>query len=169
MRPSLAILLLLAVAAGASVANAPPDSGDAAAARVETVLSGPAAEAAAVAEAERAFARTMAERDARAFADFLHPDTVWFSGPGGSALHGREAVMAAWGRFFEGPKAPFSWAPDRVAVMADGQLAMSMGPVFDPEGRPTARFSSVWRRDADGRWRVLFDKGEPLAPPAASP
>ena len=106
----------------------------------------------------------MADRDLDAFASFLHPDTVWFSGPGGSALHGRDAVIAAWRGFFEGPTAPFAWAPDRVAAMPDGRIAMSMGPVFNPQGQPIARFTSVWQRGEDGRWLILFDKGEPGAP-----
>ena len=135
-----------------------PSAGAAAAAAVEAALSGPGA--AEVADVERAFAKTMADRDLEAFASFLHPDTVWFSGPGGSALHGRDAVLAEWSTFYEGPEAPFAWAPDRVAVMDGGDLAMSMGPVFDPQGKPIARFTSVWQRGEDGRWLILFDKGE---------
>jgi len=25
----------------------------------------------------------------------------------------------------------------------------------------TARFNSIWQRQADGRWQVIFDKGGP--------
>jgi uncharacterized protein (TIGR02246 family) len=145
----------------ASSANA-SKSATAAANAVEANLTGP--NAAEVADVERAFAKTMADRDLEAFKSFLHPDTVWFSGPGGSALHGRDAVVAEWSKFYEGPDAPFAWAPDRVAVMDGGDLAMSMGPVFSPEGKEIARFTSVWRRGKDGRWLILFDKGEASAP-----
>jgi ketosteroid isomerase-like protein len=38
-------------------------------------------------------------------------------------------------------------------------LALSSGPVRDASGRRVGTFNSVWRREGDGRWRVVFDKG----------
>ncbi len=121
-------------------------------------------------DTEVAFARTMAERDLAAFERHLSPHTVWWSGPKGSPLRGKAAVVAAWKRFYEGPQAPFSWAPDEVGVIGDGTLATSTGPVRDPTGKVVARFRSVWRREPDGRWLIVLDRGEPAdAPkPAAS-
>jgi ketosteroid isomerase-like protein len=107
--------------------------------------------------AERAFAKTMADRDHAAFTRMLAKETVFFSGPKG--IRGAEAVAAAWKKFFEGEKAPFSWEPDTVHVLDSGTLAMTSGPVHDPNGRLIGRFSSVWRRDAPGTWRIVFDKG----------
>jgi ketosteroid isomerase-like protein len=109
---------------------------------------------------ERAFAKTMADRDLKAFAGFIASDTVWWSGP--KPLHGRQAVVEHWKRFYEKPQAPFSWEPDEVEVLDDGTLAHSSGPVRDAEGRVFARFNTVWRREAPGVWRVVFDKGERL-------
>ena len=88
-------------------------------------------------DTEVAFARTMVQRDLAAFERFLSPHTVWWSGPQGSVLRGKAAVVAAWKRFYEGVQAPFSWAPDEVVVIGDGTLA-------PPPGRcahPTARWS----------------------------
>ena len=109
--------------------------------------------------AERAFARSMADRDFAAFGRYVAEDSVFFSG--GAPLRGREAVLAAWKPFFEGPTAPFSWEPDQVEVLESGELALSTGPVKNPEGVVTARFNSIWQRQADGRWLVVFDKGGP--------
>lgn len=109
--------------------------------------------------AETAFARSMAERDFVAFQGHLSAQAVFFTAPG-EPLRGKAAVAAHWQRFFDGPKAPFSWAPDRVEVLADGTLAHSSGPVRDPAGQPIARFNSVWRQEAPGVWRVVFDRGE---------
>ena len=108
--------------------------------------------------AERAFARSMAERDFAAFGRYVAEDCVFF---GQTALHGREAVLAAWKPFFEGAQAPFSWDPDQVEVLASGDLALSTGLVKNPAGAVTARFNSIWQRQADGRWLVIFDKGGP--------
>ena len=109
--------------------------------------------------AERAFARSMAERDFAAFTALLSEQAVFFDGK--AVLRGKAAVAAGWKPLFDGPKAPFSWAPDQVQVLADGTLALSTGPVLDPAGKPIARFNSIWRLDAPGAWRIVFDKGQP--------
>lgn len=107
--------------------------------------------------AERAFARSMARRDHAAFTQQLSEQAVFFVGP--KVLNGRAEVAAGWQRYFVAKDAPFSWEPDQVIVTADGLLAHSSGPVRDPEGKPIARFNSIWRLEPGG-WRIVFDKGE---------
>ena len=109
--------------------------------------------------AERAFAKTMADRDHRAFATFVAEDTVFFSGP--KPLRGKAAVVDFWARFYKEAQAPFSWEPEEVEVLDSGTLAISSGPVRNPQGKVFARFSSIWRLEAPGQWRVVFDKGSP--------
>ncbi len=109
--------------------------------------------------AERAFARSMADRDLAAFERQLSDHTIFY---GRGVLRGKAAVVAAWKGFFEGPTPPFSWEPDQVDVTPDGTLAMSTGPVRDPAGKRVSRFNTIWRQEAPGVWRVLFDKGQPL-------
>ena len=108
--------------------------------------------------AESSFAATMANRDLDAFAAFIAPEAVFF---GTNPLRGRDAVVAAWQRYFEGEDAPFSWRPETVEVLPSGTLALTSGPVYDPRGKRTHTFTSVWRLDPDGKWRVIFDKGCP--------
>jgi ketosteroid isomerase-like protein len=113
-------------------------------------------------DTELGFARTMADRDLAAFERYLSPHTVFWTG--GKALRGKAAVMAAWQRFYEGAQAPFSWEPDEVVVIGDGSLAQSTGPVRDAAGQLIARFRSVWRREPDGRWLIVLDRGEAVVP-----
>jgi ketosteroid isomerase-like protein len=115
--------------------------------------------------AERGFAATMAKRDHAAFAAFLADEAVFFADA--TPLRGKAAVTAAWRPLFESADAPFSWEPDSVEVLESGTLALSSGPVRDPAGNIVARFNTVWRRDATGRWQVVFDKGTPVCAPAA--
>lgn len=110
-----------------------------------------------VAATERAFAKTMADRDHAAFTRFLSRETVFFSAT--PALRGAKAVAAWWKRFFETPQAPFSWEPDTVEVLDSGTLALSSGPVRDPGGKVVSTFTSIWRLEAPGPWRIVFDKG----------
>jgi len=114
--------------------------------------------------AERDFARSMAERDFAGFGRHVAEDTVFFGGRG--VQRGRDAVLAAWKGFFDGVQAPFSWQPDQVEVLDSGQLALSTGLVRNARGQVIARFNSIWARQGDGRWLVIFDKGSPpdLAP-----
>jgi ketosteroid isomerase-like protein len=112
-----------------------------------------------VADTERAFAKTMADRDLAAFSSFLSDETVFFTGP--TPLRGKQAVTAGWKRFYEKPAAPFSWKPDRVEALDSGTLALSTGPVFDPAGKCIGRFTSIWRLEAPGVWKIVFDKGGP--------
>lgn len=112
--------------------------------------------------AERGFARSMADRSLERFAGFVSDEAVFFGGA--SPLRGKAAVVAGWTRFFDGAAAPFSWEPDRVEVLASGSLALSTGLVRDPLGKVIGRFNSVWRQEAPGVWRVVFDKGSPPDP-----
>lgn len=109
--------------------------------------------------AELAFAGAMANRDYESFASHVADEALFFGAQG--VLRGKAAVVGGWKRFFEGPKAPFSWEPQSVEVLDSGTLALSSGPVRDAEGRQTGTFNSVWRRESNGRWRVVFDKGCP--------
>ena len=109
--------------------------------------------------AERAFARSMAERDHAAFVRHLSEQAVFFGGA--RVLAGKAVVANGWKGFFEAPAAPFSWEPDHVELLSDGTLALSTGPVRDPGGQIIARFNSVWRLEAQGIWRIVFDKGQP--------
>ena len=112
-----------------------------------------------VRKTETAFAATMASRDHAAFASFLAEDAVFFGRQG--VRRGKAAVAAGWKPFYDAPAAPFSWKPESVEVLEGGTLGFSSGPVFDPAGKQVGTFNSVWRREKDGTWKVVFDKGCP--------
>lgn len=117
-----------------------------------------------VGDTERVFAKTMADRDHAAFTSFLAEEAIFLAAD--RALRGRGQVAESWKRYFEGPKAPFAWAPERVEVLDSGTLAISTGPVFDPEGKRVGTFTSTWRREPDGKWRIVLDSG---CPPCSCP
>jgi ketosteroid isomerase-like protein len=116
---------------------------------------------------ERAFARSMAERNFAAFTEHLSADAVFFSGP--QVLRGKAAVAEGWKKFFSGQRPPFSWEPDHVEVLASGDLALSTGPVHAPDGTLVGRFNSVWRREGAGLWRIVLDKGEDVCRASTTP
>ena len=110
-----------------------------------------------VADTERAFAKTMADRNHAAFATYIADDAIFFAGK--RPLRGREEIVKEWKPFYDEATPPFSWAPESVEVLASGNLALSTGPVKSPEGKEVATFTSIWRLDASGKWKIIFDKG----------
>lgn len=107
--------------------------------------------------AESSFAASMAQRNLEAFASHVSPEAIFFGDT--TVMRGKQAVLAGWKRFFAKPDAPFSWSPDVIEVLPSGNLALSSGPVFDPAGQKIGTFSSIWRREPDGNWQIIFDKG----------
>lgn len=107
--------------------------------------------------AESSFAASMAQRDLEAFAAFVSSEAIFFGDT--TVMRGKRAVLDGWRGFFVKPNPPFSWKPDVIEVLPSGNLAISSGPVFDPAGKRIGSFSSIWRREPDGSWQVIFDKG----------
>ncbi len=106
---------------------------------------------------EKAFAKTMAERDFAGFNSFLSDEAIFFGS--NRAMHGKADIAAAWKSYYEKPIAPFSWEPAQIEVLDSGKLALSTGPVRDADGKLIATFNSIWRQDAPGVWHIVFDKG----------
>jgi ketosteroid isomerase-like protein len=113
-----------------------------------------------VADTERAFAKTMVDRDIAAFSSFLAEETVFFSGP--QPLHGKQQVTDWWRQYYQQVSAPFSWQPEQIEVLSSGTLALSSGSVYDSAGKLIGTFTSIWRLEAPGIWRIIFDKGNPV-------
>lgn len=147
MRHVVAVVSSAVVLAGCAGAPTAPSARESVALAREQVLA-----------TERAFAKTMADRDFAAFSSFIADDAVFFSGP--KTLRGKAEVTAAWKKLYEKKEPPFSWAPEHVEVQDSGLLALSTGPVRDPAGKLAGTFTSVWRQVAPGTWRIIFDKGD---------
>ena len=118
-----------------------------------------------VIQSERAFAKSMADRDLNAFSSWVSDEAIFFTTQ--TPLRGKYAVIEYWSRFFTADEAPFSWDPEQVEVLASGTLALSTGPVHDAGGNIIGIFNSIWRREESGQWKVVFDKGSPA--PATKP
>ena len=106
--------------------------------------------------AEAGFAKAFAADDLEAFTAYIHDDALFL---GRTPLRGKEAVVAEWSKFFGTDKRPFSWEPRKWDVNPSRTMGMTNGPVYDPDGNHVGTFSSVWRRQPDGTWKVIFDGG----------
>lgn len=109
-----------------------------------------------VEKVEYEFANTLAQRDFKAFSDYIADDAVFITGP--KVLEGKAAILEGWEHFFDDPHAPFSWKPDEILILLSGKLASSSGPVFDAKGIQIARYISIWRKDGK-QWKIVMDRG----------
>lgn len=108
-----------------------------------------------VREAETQFAKAFADRDRARFLSFVADDTTFIGGR--RTLHGKTEMSEVWGKFFDEPQAQFSWNPERVEVNGDGTIGLSSGPVRDKDGKEISTYSSIWQRQSDGTWKIIFD------------
>ena len=115
-----------------------------------------------VKQTEIAFAKTMHDRDFKAFQSFLSKEAVFLNGK--KVSRGIEEISNVWRSFYEKETAPFSWKPETVVVLDSGKLALSTGPVRNSIGELTAYYTSTWRLEDDGTWRIIFDKGNKACP-----
>ena len=123
---------------------------------------------------ERSFAASVEHHDAVAFAEHVHVKAA-FDATSSDATHGREAIVAGWKGIIEGKAIKLGWYPGTVTLGGDGNLAVSTGPDWIEDMRPNPKqqykigeFTSIWMRDTDGQWRVLFDAGDVTPHPATA-
>jgi ketosteroid isomerase-like protein len=126
----------------------------------------------AVRQAELAFAATVAANDPMRFAAMIDADAVFV---GAAVTRGRAAIVEDWKVFF-GPERPeFTWRPEIVELSGDGTLGMTRGPWTmkgtGSDGKPFERsgiFNSIWKKQTDGSWKIVFDMGCPGCPACAA-
>ncbi|GAB2512319.1 YybH family protein [Lysobacter humi (ex Lee et al. 2017)] len=152
-------LAFVAVLASASAATPPTPAATTPPAQVAPALT---ADECSVWRRELSFAASVAAHDAAAFAGHVAPDAV-FGVNGPRVQRGRDAVVAGWARIVRGEGMRLEWYPQHVTAVGD--LAWSTGPalVEQLDGRAPrfllSSYQSVWRRNSDGTWHVLFDGG----------
>ena len=118
---------------------------------------------------EIAFSQSVENKDIKAFRSFLDSDARFV---GGSVVRGPSEITDAWQVFFSDDGPAIKWRPQFVEVLEDGTLALTRGPYRmiskNPDGNSVeswGTFNSVWRKNADGEWHVVFDAGNTASQP----
>ena len=124
---------------------------------------------------EQSFAGSVANHDAAGFAGHVAENAA-FGASSLQPVRGREAIVKRWASLIEGKQTRLHWYPTRVTMAPDvAGVAWSSGPslfeVLDPKAKDKyllGNFHSVWHKDDDGVWRVLFDDGVEPRPATAA-
>lgn len=116
---------------------------------------------------EIAFSLSVENQDVAAFESFIDADARFV---GNSVSRGPDEITEAWSVFFADGGPEIKWRPQYTEVLEDGDLALSRGPyrmiTRDQEGKASEHwgtFNSIWRRQTDGIWQVIFDAGDASA------
>ena len=112
---------------------------------------------------EARFAKDVAERGGKAFADWFAEDGVSLSN-GQAPVIGRVAIAKAanWSpRDYQ-----LTWTPTEATMGPSGDMGYTWGHFEgrskDANGNPvtaTGRYMTIWRKGPDGAWKVVLDSG----------
>lgn len=122
--------------------------------------------------AELSFAASVAAKDLEAFAAHIDDQAIFIAG---QVLNGKAAILDGWSGFFAAGAPRMEWHPETVVVRPDGMLGVSQGPytltMENPDGTESTQrglFNSIWKRQQEGGWKIIFDSGCPPCPECAS-
>ena len=118
--------------------------------------------------ADLELAKAVADRSLQTFVSLVDDDAIFF---GKGVARGKNAVSKAWLPFFTDRTLFLKWYPTQVEISSSGDLGYSIGEYErigkDTSGNPatvTGNYVSIWRKQRDGRWKIVLDIGTPGTP-----
>jgi ketosteroid isomerase-like protein len=134
----------------------------------------PSAGAAKIRALERAMMVAGEEKGSTGYMSFYADEAVELP-DGADTLQGKEAISKTMG-FLDDKNNRLTWEPVRVDVAASGDLAYSYGNYefrsIGKDGKPAVergKYTTVWKKQKDGHWKVVLDMGNASPAPGAKP
>lgn len=119
-------------------------------------------------DADRAFAAAVAEGGTEAWVSWFADDGAQIQ-PGMGEVRGSEAIRQLMAGL-DDPSLTLTWEPLRADIAASGDLGWTTGSFVSesvgPDGEPRrgqGRYVTIWRKQADGSWKVVMDLGNPTS------
>ncbi|MFL5251245.1 MAG: YybH family protein [Myxococcales bacterium] len=116
-------------------------------------------------DADTQFARDTAERGVEGWVSWFTDDGTMYP-PARDAIEGRAAIREQMGDLYD-PRSGqgglrLDWQPIRAEVSESGELGWTTGTskVVTTAGMRQGRYITVWRKQADGSWKVWADLGD---------
>ena len=121
-----------------------------------------AADEAAIRDADAQWAKTAGANDLDGTVAYYVDDASLLP-PNAPIANGKQAIRTMWAGLL-GPGTSISWRATKVEVARSSDLATIMGTyqltMNDPQGNPVndkGKFVEVWKKQADGKWKVVAD------------
>jgi ketosteroid isomerase-like protein len=122
-------------------------------------------------QADRDFHKATSERRLEGWMDYMADEVVMLGGPKGPVV-GKEAVRAdRAGLFTENPKLDLHWEPIQGEMFPGDRLGYTTGSWTltgtNAKGESVSlkgRYLTVWKKTADGAWKVVWDGGSAEPP-----
>ena len=105
-------------------------------------------------------------KDADKFMAFFAPDAVSYP-PGMPVERGADAIRKSVTQMFAAPGFALSWTATGASVASSGDLGYTTGSYQMTMGGSTdkGKYVTVWKKQADGSWKVVRDISNSDAPP----
>lgn len=120
---------------------------------------------------EAEFAKATADHGLDGFMSYFADDAVDLPA-GGPIISGKENIRKALGPW--GPDFSLTWTPVHAEMAASGELGYTYGAYVFKEngkdGKPVTgygKYTTIWKKQPDGGWKVAVDMGNASPPPAA--
>lgn len=133
------------------------------------------AERAALRQADADWAKTVAEKNADAFTSSFTADGVVMP-PNLPAVNGTDAIRTWVSTQMAMPGFAVTWEPTSAEVAASGDIGYTLGnftfQTSMPDGSPLndhGKYATIWKKQADGTWKVAVDIFNSEIPMAAMP
>lgn len=128
-------------------------------------------DAAELKKADIEFARATAERRLEGFSSFLTEEVMSIR-PNSPVVKGRQALADRWAAMLNNPATFITWQPLEAVISADGRMGFTVGSYeitkSGGKGKPvsaTGKYVTIWGKQPDGAWKVVYDSGVQDAPP----
>lgn len=122
-----------------------------------------------LADADRRFAADTARDGAAGWASWFAPDGAMLRAA--ERIEGHAAIQALMAPLLDDPAKELRWEPVASGLAPAGDLGFTVGEAHIVDGDRTTWYGAyvtIWQRQADGTWRVLFDTGDDDAVSLAS-
>lgn len=126
--------------------------------------------AAVLIDTDLAFARSTAERGREGWLDYFAEDAAIFP-PAGPIVRGLAAIRSHYERTGFDPRG-LTWEPVHAEIAASGDLGYTYGTWrftgTSADGAAvtrTGKYTTIWRKQADGSWKLVVDIGSADASP----
>jgi ketosteroid isomerase-like protein len=119
---------------------------------------------------EAEFMKATAEHGSAGYLSYYADDAVEV--PNGAAVIQGKANIAKTMGFLDQKDNHLTWTPVGADISASGDLGYTYGTYEfrskDKDGKPTVdhgKYTSIWKKQKDGRWKVVLDMGNSSASP----